>query len=59
MEVLINEKTLENIDYITKHIVEKFKDEVTDISALVVCLEAILEKREYLSNQMKQEDKDE
>ena len=59
MEVLIDKKTLEDIGYITEHIVEKFKDEVTDINALIICLEAILEKSIYLSNQMKQEDKDE
>lgn len=52
MEIEITKQTLKDLDYIKNHIVEKFKDELVDISALVVVLETIIQKQEELEKEM-------
>lgn len=52
MEIEITEQTLKDLDYIKNHIVEKFRDEIVDISALVVILEAIVQKQEEFEKEM-------
>lgn len=52
MEIEITEQTLKDLDYIKNHIIEKFKDELVDISALIVVLETIIQKQEELEKEM-------
>lgn len=52
MEIEITKQTLRDLDYIKNHIVEKFKDEIVDISALIVVLETIIQKQEELEKEM-------
>lgn len=52
MEIEITEQTLKDLDYIKNHIIEKFKDELVDISALIVVLETIVQKQEELEKEM-------
>lgn len=52
MEIEITEQTLKDLDYIKSHIVEKFRDEVVDISAIMVVLETIIQKQEELEKEM-------
>lgn len=52
MEIEITEQTLKDLDYIKNHIIEKFKDELVDISALIVVLEMIVQKQEELEKEM-------
>ena len=52
MEIEITEQTLKDLDYIKNHIVEKFRDEIADISALAVVLEAIVQKQEEFEKEM-------
>ena len=52
MDVEITEQTLKDLDYIKNNIIKKFKDEIVDISALIVAFEAIVQMQDKLKKEM-------
>ena len=52
MNVEITEQTLKYLDDIKNNIIKKFKDEIVDISALIVAFEAIVQMQDKLKKEM-------
>lgn len=52
MNVEITEQTLKDLDYIENNIIKKFKNEIVDVSALIVALEAIVQMQDKLKKEM-------
>lgn len=52
MNVEITEQTLEDLSYIRNNIIKKFKDEIVDVSALIVAFEAIVQMQDKLKKEM-------
>ena len=51
MEIIIDENTLKEIDYIINNLTEAFADKVTDISAIAFCLQSLLDAKEKLKEE--------
>ena len=52
MSVEITEQTLKDLDYSKDNIIKKFKDEIVDVSALIVAFEAIVQMQDKLKKEM-------
>ena len=52
LNVEITEQTLKDLDYIKNNIIKKFKNEIVDVSALIVAFEAIVQMQDKLKKEM-------
>ena len=55
MEIIIDNNTLEEIDYIINNFTKAFADKVTDISAIAFCLQSLLDAKEKLEKEINNE----
>lgn len=56
MEVLITKETLKDVDYIIEHLTEKYVNDLTNIGAIAVCLNALILEKERLEKAFKEEE---
>lgn len=56
MEVLITKETLKDMDYIIQHLTAKYIDELTNIGAIAVCLNALVLEKERLEKALQEEE---
>lgn len=55
MEITIDKEVLEEIDYVIKHFVEKYKSDVANFATLAFCLQALIKAKEDVESKMKEE----
>lgn len=56
MEISVTKETLKDVDYIIKHLVEKYVNDLTNIDGIAVCLNALVLEKERLEKALQEEE---